>query len=244
MSALKLNKESTYHHDSITTVLDHGYVRLLDVMGNDLTIVNSARTSYDKESQELDNKDIGLLNYLMKHKHYSPLRHAVMAFEIYAPLMVKNQWIKHLVGSSHVDSQFGWNESSRRYVTEELEYYTPMLFSEAPESSKQGAGGIVDQATNEWMQDKIEHIQFLGSMHYEQALEKGIAPEQARLLLPAYGLYVRWRWVASLDATLNFINLRLGEGAQNEIVEYARVIADYTYANFPETMLAYSEHAN
>jgi len=92
------------------SVLDHGYVKLVNNMGSDLDVVNAARVSYDKEVSSLGDKDVSLINFLVKHKHDSTLRHCVMTFEIYAPLMVARQWYKHAVSSSHLDDQFGWNE--------------------------------------------------------------------------------------------------------------------------------------
>ena len=90
---------------------EDGYVRLVDSMGDELSIVNAARVSFDKESKELDKKDIGLLKFLVKHKHDSVLRHNFMTFEVFAPLMVARQWFKHTVASTHLDDQMGWNES-------------------------------------------------------------------------------------------------------------------------------------
>ena len=88
-----------------------GYVRLVDTMGTDLTVVNTARVSFDKESSALSLADEKLIEYIVKHGHNSCLRHCVMTFEIYAPMMVKNQWIKHMVASAHVEDQNGWNET-------------------------------------------------------------------------------------------------------------------------------------
>jgi thymidylate synthase (FAD) len=106
-------------------VLDKGYVRLVDHMGSDISVVNAARVSYDKESQELTERDGKLINFLIREKHTSPFRHAALTFEVYAPLVVARQWWKYAVASSHVDDQNGWNESSRRYITEDEEFYIP-----------------------------------------------------------------------------------------------------------------------
>src|SRR5690625_2700775 len=98
-------------------VLDKGYVRLVDVLGSDLTVANAARVSYAKESFELDERDIKLIQFLAREDHTSPFRHAIMQFEIYGPLMVARQWWKYIVGSAHQegagDSLNAWNESSR-----------------------------------------------------------------------------------------------------------------------------------
>lgn len=223
-------------------VLDHGYVKTVDVLGSDLSVVNAARVSYDKEAKVMTGKDERLINYLVKNYHDSPLRHAAMTFEVYAPLEVKNQWIKHAVASTHMDDQYAWNESSRRYVTETPIFYIPDQFSSAPEDSKQGAGDYMDYDLSEKYKAVLDSWYARGEELYEQAMADGMAPEQARLFLPAYGLYVRWRWTASLHALLNFLSLRLGHGAQNEIVEYGQAIATKVRANFPITTDAWMEH--
>lgn len=216
-------------------VLDKGYVHTVEVMGSDLSIVNAARASYDKESKVLLHKDEKLIQYLVKHQHDSPLRHAAMTFEVYAPLMVARQWWKHAIGSTHSEENIGWNESSRRYVTENTAFYLPDQFSLAPEDSKQGAGELMDWEESEKWKTMLDSWYGRGEELYEQALDAGIAPEQARLFLPAYGLYVRWRWTASLNALLNFLSLRLGHGAQNEIVEYGQAISSQVREHFPIT---------
>src|SRR5690554_5768285 len=103
--------------DNMLKVLDKGYVRLVDVLGSDLTVANAARVSYAKESKKLSNQDIRLIEFLAREDHTSPFRHAMLQFEVYAPLMVARQWWKYIVGSSHLegigDSLNAWNESSR-----------------------------------------------------------------------------------------------------------------------------------
>src|SRR5690625_5071724 len=109
-------------------------------MGSDLTVANAARVSYDKESTELNEKDRRLIRFLAREDHTSPFRHAIAQFEVYAPLMVARQWWKYVVGSDH--TMDAWNESSRRYVTEERVFYVPAAdeWRSAPEMSKQGSG--------------------------------------------------------------------------------------------------------
>ncbi len=120
-------------------VLDNGYVRLVDVLGNDLSVVNAARVSYDKEVEEFGPKDEKLIKFLIREGHTSPFRHAALTFEVYAPLFVARQWWKYAVASTHVDEQNGWNESSRRYITEAEEFYVPSAsaWRSKPENSKQ-----------------------------------------------------------------------------------------------------------
>lgn len=205
-------------------VLDKGYVRLVDVMGSDLTPVNAARVSFDKESFELNDKDKRLLKYLASHGHTSPFRHATLQFEVYAPLMVARQWWKYAVGSMHQDPMGAWNESSRRYVTEDVEFYVPEAWREAPEDKKQGSGKQVPTELQEELWLELETLYFTGEGLYEWALKNGVAPELARLFLPAYGLYVRWYWTCSLQALSHFLMQRLEDDAQVEIREYAKAV--------------------
>jgi thymidylate synthase (FAD) len=209
-----------------------GYVRLVDKLGSDLSIVNAARVSYDKEKQIIDEKDVKLLRFLWKEGHTSPFRHAALTFEIYAPLMVARQWYKYAVASTHLDDQNGWNESSRRYVTENEEFYVPREWRSKPENSKQGSGDPIDLP--EFTQKLIETIDN-GVKLYHEAMEAGIAPEQARLFLPAYGMYVRWRWTISLHGLMHFLNQRLESDAQFEIREYAEEVKRQAVIAFPET---------
>lgn len=221
-------------------VLDRGYVKLVDRMGTDLSVVNAARVSYDKESEIFSERDRKLLKYLIRHDHTSPFRHATITFEAYAPLLVARQWWKYAVASSHLDDQNGWNESSRRYVTEDEEYYTPGVngWREAPDNKKQGSG---NQFYAPGWTAKLQEYQRTGQELYEAAMADGIAPEQARLFLPAYGLYVRWRWTTSLQGTLHFLAQRLHHTSQWEIQQYAKAVNNIMTTIFPETMESWFE---
>jgi thymidylate synthase (FAD) len=209
-------------------VLDKGYVRLADSMGSDLSVVNAARVSYDKESQELNGSDERLLQFLVRHGHSSPFRHAFMTFEVYAPLFVARQWFKYVVGSVH-DTMLAWNESSRRYVTETPEFYIPKWRTAPP--TKQGSGKPIEQTDvyDTVMRQTIAE----GVARYEWAMEQGVAAEQARCLLPAYALYVRWRWSASLAGVMWFLQQRLAEDAQWEIQQYAQAVRSLASYKFP-----------
>jgi thymidylate synthase (FAD) len=220
-------------------VLDKGYVRLVDVLGNDLTPVNAARVSYDKESSELSDKDERLLKFLAREGHTSPFRHAMLQFEVYAPLMVARQWWKYVVGSDH--TMEAWNESSRRYVTEQPEFYIPHAseWRMKPENSKQGSGEAY------YIQDSVGAVKATEGLKdlikkslqaYERALELGICAEQARLFLPAYGLYVRWYWTASLAGVAHFLNQRLEHDAQKEIQDYAKAVKYLAESKFPVSL--------
>lgn len=221
-------------------VLDNGYVKLADKMGNDLSIVNAARVSYDKESIEFSDKDAKLLNFLIREEHTSPFRHATITFEIYAPLFVARQWWKYAVASSHIDDQNGWNESSRRYITENEEFYIPKggEWRSKPENSKQGSGQPLPIDIGGKLTNNLYDLTLMAKKMYEHALQAGVAPEIARLFLPAYGMYVRWRWTASLQAVINFLQQRLPNDAQFEIREYAKAVKQIVKESFPNTYSA------
>ena len=221
-------------------VLDKGYVRLVDVMGDDLSVVNAARVSYDKESSEFTDKDKKLIDFLWREDHTSPFRHASVSFEIYAPLFVARQWWKYAVASTHVDDQNGWNESSRRYITEDEEFYIPTgsEWRSKPENSKQGSGDVLPDYIGGRFTNKLFDLNEAGTRLYKEALEAGIAPEQARLFLPAYGMYVRWRWTTSLHGLVHFLDQRLKNDAQSEIRDYAEAVKELTGDKFPETFRA------
>lgn len=226
-------------------VLDHGYVTLRQSMGTDHTVTSAARVSYDKRSEPnadggLEPRDKKLLAYLISNGHTSPLRHSVLTFEVYAPLMVMRQWGKYRVGSvwGYEDSDDPIetvNESSRRYVTEEPVFYIPDVWRSAPENSKQGSGGALPsdrgQLNTQHMRDMVEE----GVFQYEDALANGVAAEQARLFLPAYALYVRAWWTVSLQGVVHFLTQRLDSHAQWEIREFAQAVHDLTQPLFPYT---------
>ncbi|EOO20004.1 FAD-dependent thymidylate synthase [Bacillus cereus] len=214
-------------------VLDKGYVRLVDTMGSDLSVVNSARVSYDKESTELTDKDIRLIKFLAREGHTSPFRHATLQFEIYAPLMVARQHWKYIVGSDH--TMDAWNESSRRYVTEEPTFYIPNEneWRKAPENSKQGSGNLISPSGGFIFTDELEKYIEEGERLYQFALDSGVCAEQARLFLPAYGMYVRYYWTASLQSVVHFLNQRLAHDAQVEIQAYAKAVLELTKEQFP-----------
>jgi len=219
------------------SVLDKGYVRLVDQLGNDTSVVNAARVSYDKESEGFGEKDAKLLQFLIREGHTSPFRHAALTFEVYAPLFVARQWWKYAVASTHVEDQNGWNESSRRYITEDDRFYIPEAheWRGAPLNSKQGSGEPIILDFGRAFTEKLTETVINGHNLYESALNAGIAPEQARLFLPAYGLYVRWRWTVSLQGVMTFLEQRLGHDAQVEIQEYAKAVKSLSAQAFPAT---------
>ena len=227
-------------NNQLIKVLDEGYVRLVDTLGNDLSVVNAARVSYDKEVHEFSERDSRLIEFLIREDHTSPFRHAALTFEIYAPLFVARQWWKYAVSSTHVDDQNGWNESSRRYITEDEKFYIPLPheWRSKPENSKQGSGEPVDIEIGQKYFEMLCEAVVQGTQAYHEALDDNIAPEIARLFLPAYGMYVRWRWTVSLQGVLTFLDQRLEHDAQWEIQQYAFAIKDLAHQAFPETFKA------
>lgn len=221
-------------------VLDKGYVRLVDTLGNDLSVVNAARVSYDKEVAEFSERDEKLLDFLVREGHMSPFRHAALTFEVYAPLFVARQWWKYAVSSSHVDDQNGWNESSRRYITEDEKFYIPNSseWRSKPKNSKQGSGEPISEEIGKKYTDKLNKLIETGMFLYHQALQDNVAPEIARLFLPAYGMYVRWRWTTSLQGVITFLGQRMPDDAQREIQKYAKAVQELTIAAFPATFQA------
>lgn len=232
-------------------VLDHGYVKYVKHFGDDLDVVNSAKVSFDKESSTFEEREGRLLAFLAREEHTSVFRHSAITFEAYAPLLVARQWWKYAVASSHVEDQLGWNESSRRYITEEPTFYIPGYgeWRSAPENKKQGSGEPLPSITDEewadtlldrsygnvWTQRMAWHVRDSIKL-YEEAMEEGICAEQARLFLPAYALYVRWRWTASLGAVLHFLHQRLEHDAQKEIQDYAKAVRVLTSEHFPHSV--------
>lgn len=214
-------------------VLDKGYVKFVDQLGTDLSVVNAARASFAKESTEFSQSDARLLGFLIREGHMSPFRHALVTLEFKAPLMVARQHWKYVVGSDH--TMDAWNESSRRYVTADEEFYVPKVdeWRSAPDNRKQGSGEPVPLDIGSLaMQMLIDDIE-RQLAHYRWAMDSGICAEQARLFLPAYGLYVNYRWTASLQSILHFLNQRLEEDAQVEIQEYAKAVFRLVQPKFP-----------
>lgn len=219
-------------------VLDNGYVRLVDVMGSDLSVANAARASYAKESIEFSPGDAKLINFLAREGHMSPFRHAMMTFEFKAPLLVARQHWKYVVGSDHtMDS---WNESSRRYVTSDPEFYRPssVEWRTKPDNSKQGSGGPLGRFEGEMLNQALSQYIDEGVSLYNWAMELNVAPEVARLFLPAYGMYLYYRWTCSLQAVAHFMRERLAEGAQEEITVFAKAVYRLIYHRFPASINA------
>ena len=222
-------------------VLDKGFIEILDSLGNDLTVANSARVSFGKRKSKYDKSDERLVHYLAKHKHFSPFRHLVVQFHIKAPEFVMRQWYKHVVGaettSSYSTKDHAWNEISGRYVPVE-EYYIPENWRQQSEDSKQASVGSVKEQ-EEATETYAKAIQ-VGKHYYEKLLELGVAKEQARIVMPL-SQYTEVYWTASFQAIVNFIELRDEPTAQWEIREYAKVLKEQMSSIYPKTMQIWSD---
>ncbi|BAQ63460.1 FAD-dependent thymidylate synthase [Geminocystis sp. NIES-3709] len=216
-------------------------IELIDFMGNDLSIVNDARASFEKSSKELNEKDIKLINYLITHNHTSPFRGVVFKFKVKAPLFIARQWYKHIVASNHNDEQLGWNEKSFRYVAidDSNEFYIPQVFRKQSKNNKQATIGSLDVEDNNLAISIYKQQCEASYKAYSQLLALGVGREQARgVLIPS--VYTSWVWTVSLQALLNFIDLRRGEGAQSEIGAYAEAIVELITPIVPIAIQAWS----
>lgn len=230
--------------DEYISILDKGYVGLVSVSGTELDVVNAARVSYNKQSDSLNENDRSLIRFLMREGHTSPFRHVSMTFECYTPLMVARQHWKYTVASSFVDDQNAWNESSRRYITERPEFYIPTNWREAPAHSKQGSGEDLPEEISYTLTNLLEKYVETGEQLYEFALGEDVAPEQARLFLPAYGMYIRYRWTTSLAGVVNFLDQRLEKDSQYEMQILAKAVYNLIVDRFRTTFGAYFESKN
>jgi len=224
--------ESTKIHK----VHEFGFVSLEDSMGGDLAIVNSARVSFNEESDEMDAKNIGLINFLMKNKHGTPFEAPVFHFTVKAPLFVTREWMRHRIGS--------FNEWSARYSVIEPEYYTPEKGYIREQKGKAGAY-YYEPMTDI---DKIHETQYLldyaqreSFRAYNRMLELGVAKEVARVVLPV-GMMTKFKWTINLRALMNFLSLRNHEHAQKEIRDFAIVIEELVSEVCPVAMAAFVEH--
>jgi thymidylate synthase (FAD) len=212
-------------------------VTYLDHFGSDLTVVNAARVSFKKKSElhyycrpgafegkySLKTKDAKLLSYLASHKHELPFAHPHVQIHVKAPIFVARQLAKHQVG-------FVWSEVSRRYVTEIPEFYEPNIWRKAAPDKKQGS-----------LNEEVDDNTFILGMPdlynscletYSYLLGHGVAPEQARMVLPQ-NMYTEWQWTGSLLGWARVYRLRAAEDAQAETREIAEQIGEIMSGLFP-----------
>jgi len=224
-------------------ILDKGHIRVEGVMGNDLTVVNSARVSFGKRKEVWDEKDAKLVRYLVKNKHFSPFRHLQTQLNIKAPEFVMRQLFRHLVGieatSNYPTKDTPWNEISGRYVPVK-EYYYPEVWRKQSDDNKQASEGELDDLQQKRMSMIYKTFMNNVEMAYESMVNAGMAKEQARIVLPL-SQYTEVYWTASFQAIMNFIELRDEPTAQWEIQQYAKVLKEIMLEIFPETTKLWSE---
>jgi len=219
-------------------------VTYIDHMGSDLSVVNAARVSFGKKSKSLGEVGIGddpimvpvlhdtdvrLIRYLAKHNHKSPFNHAFATFHVKAPIFVARQLQKH--------EYMPWNEISRRYVDEEPELYEAPIWRGRAEDKKQGSYGEVESNANVLYYNKN------ALMMYKQLLDEGVAPEQARMVLPQ-SMMTEWYWSGSLYAFAKMCGLRLKDDTQAETRKVAELIEDVMMDIFPNSWEALRMYAD
>lgn len=203
-----------------------GGIELLEVFGSDLTVVNAARVSFAKESTAMDSKDEGLIRYLAKHQHVSPFFHPQIRLRIKMPIFVAREWFRHTIG-------FARNEVSRRYVDSLPEIWTPGpegLRARDPklkQGSKEEAAPDAEAIAVEIRKSAKEALDL-----YQSLLERQVAPEIARTVLPQ-GMYTEFIETGSLAAYARLWALRTDPGAQREIQAYARALEELLKPAFP-----------
>jgi thymidylate synthase (FAD) len=219
-------------------------VELIDYCGDDLSVVNAARVSFNKESNygrieytegeveyAVSEKDAKLINYLAKHKHKSPFNHCFMSFRVKAPIFVARQLVKH--------EYLPWNEVSRRYVTDEPEFYFPDTFRAKADNVKQGSSDEVCYDVYDIAQQSTEGA----LLDYKRMLERGCCPEQARMILPQNTM-TEWIWSGTLFAFAKMCKLRLDAHTQRETQEIAQKVsyhAAYLYPTSWKALMEYGE---
>jgi thymidylate synthase (FAD) len=217
-------------------------LRLLDSMGNSLSVVNDARQSFAGESAEWTERDGKLLCYLAKHHHTSPFRGVVFKWSVKAPLFIARQWWKHTVASTFVDDQLGWNEKSFRYcAADEAEFYIPIEFLQQSEDNRQASAGPLPSRSQSLAFAQYAQAVEACKQAYAGLLLTGVSKEQARAILPS-ALYTSFVWTCSLQALFHFISLRIGHGAQGEIVAYAKALLELGRPVAPEAFDAFAEN--
>jgi thymidylate synthase (FAD) len=200
---------------------------LLKHMGDDLDVVNAAKVSFAKESKEFDDNSVRLIKYLAKHKHMSPFGHCFASFHVKAPIFVARQLVKHKF--------LRWNEVSRRYVDDEPEFYYPDVWRGRSADKKQGSEGVVKlegvdgQIVDDYAAEALTA--------YQALLEAGVAPEQARMVLPQSTM-TEWWWSGSLDAFADMCRLRITPDTQYETRQVALMIDKKMLELFPVSWLA------
>lgn len=204
---------------------------LVNVMGDDLFVANTARVSFAKESTEFTfredvpkGSDEGLIEYLANHNHWTPFAHPQISLRMKAPVPIRTQCFKHKQG-------FVENEESRRYISCEPELFVPEVFRQKPEgSAKQGSHGV--HPRTEFWKESYMNVCGDALLVYREMIQDHVCPEQARFVLPQ-GVMVNWIWTGSLAAFARFYNQRTEEHAQQESCDLAESVGEIIQPLFP-----------
>jgi len=207
-------------------------VTYINHCGDDLSTVNAARVSFHKESSSFQEQDGKLIRYLAKHKHFSPFNHAFLSFRVKAPIFVARQLVKHKF--------MPWNEVSRRYVDDEPEFYYPDIWRAKAENVKQGSGANIENRYQTWCYTVTETAMYEALRTYDGLLKQGVAPEQARMVLPQNTM-TEWIWSGTLGAYCDMLRLRLDPHTQYESRLVAELIYDKVKQLFPVSVGALLE---
>ncbi len=216
-------------------VLDKGFVRLVDYMGNDDSIVQAARVSYGEGTKKVQ-EDRGLIRYLMRHHHTTPFEMVEFKFHVKLPIFIARQWIRHRTANV--------NEYSGRYSIMKEEFYLPKPDDIQTQSTRNKQGrseNPVPEETKRQFLEDLSRIQGDAYKVYTEAIDKDIARELARIDLPL-SLYTEWYWKIDLHNLFHFLRLRLDDHAQKEFREYAVVIADMVRAVCPVAYEAFEDY--
>jgi thymidylate synthase (FAD) len=221
--------------DQEIKVLDHGFIRLIDYMGSDARIVQTARVSYGAGTKTL-REDAGLIDYLLRHEHTSPFEHVVFEFHCKMPIFVARQWIRHRTARL--------NEISGRYSVMSPEFYNPPRDKISLQSADNKQGRNPEDVPPE-LQDKVLELlkqdQENVYGNYQQMIDDDVARELARINLPL-STYTEWYWQMDLKNMFHFLRLRMDSHAQWEIQEYGRAMAEVVKAVCPLAYDSFERH--
>lgn len=217
-------------------VLDKGFVSLISHMGDDRMVVNAARVSFNKQTTEMTDKDAKLIAYLAKHNHWTPFAHPQITLHIKAPISIRTQLFKHKVGMVE-------NEVSRRYVKSEPDFYIPDWRGAPVNGAKQGSSDFIDEPVIHDLDKEYNRVIDAAFEAYNTLLKEGVAPEQARFVLPQ-GTYTEWWWTGSLSAFARICIQRSDPHAQWECREYAKAISQIIAPLFPVAWQALTQPLN
>ena len=223
--ASKLHTANQPPPNHVKVLGGQGWIGLLNHMGTETTAVNAARVSFGKIREEMNERDVQLLEYLVEHRHTSPMEHVVFTFSVHCPLFVRSQWHRHRTWS--------YNEISRRYTEEEIEFYVPPTVRAQSTDNRQASfeSDALDQAA---CISLIEKQNQAALELFQKLLAMGVCREQARGILPQNLMTTFWATV-DLHNLLHFLELRDSAHAQVEIAEYARAIKKLIYPLVPHT---------